>query len=59
MKQDSISGRFLCSNGYVSTAEIAGYYRSKYPELSINKEYVSACFLVDLLKQFRSRQSIF
>ncbi|KZV21887.1 anthocyanidin reductase-like [Dorcoceras hygrometricum] len=38
MKQDSINGRFLCSNGYVSTAEIAGYYRSKYPELSINKD---------------------
>ncbi|XP_073269523.1 NADPH HC-toxin reductase 1-like isoform X1 [Primulina huaijiensis] len=38
MKEDSISGRFLCFNGYVSIAEIASYYRSKYPEFSIKKE---------------------
>lgn len=38
MKEDSINGRFLCSNGYVSIAEMATYYQSKYPEFSIQKE---------------------
>ncbi|KAL0309311.1 UNVERIFIED_CONTAM: putative anthocyanidin reductase [Sesamum radiatum] len=38
MKEASMTGRFLCANGYVSTAEIAIYYQQKYPELSIKKE---------------------
>ncbi|KAK4397234.1 putative anthocyanidin reductase [Sesamum angolense] len=39
MKEASMTGRFLCANGYVSTAEIASYYQQKYPELSIKKEH--------------------
>ncbi|XP_073141950.1 NADPH HC-toxin reductase 1-like [Henckelia pumila] len=38
MKEDSISGRFLCANGYVSIAEMASYYQTKYPEFSIKKD---------------------
>ncbi|XP_011093047.1 putative anthocyanidin reductase [Sesamum indicum] len=38
MKEASMNGRFLCANGYISTAEIASYYQQKYPEFSIKKE---------------------
>ncbi|KAL2251808.1 UNVERIFIED_CONTAM: putative anthocyanidin reductase [Sesamum indicum] len=39
MKEASMNGRFLCANGYISTAEIASYYQQKYPEFSIKKEH--------------------
>ncbi|KAG8363270.1 hypothetical protein BUALT_Bualt19G0004700 [Buddleja alternifolia] len=40
MKQSSMNGRFLCANAYISTAEIAGYYKKNYPEFSIRKEHL-------------------
>ncbi|KAL3829738.1 hypothetical protein ACJIZ3_018540 [Penstemon smallii] len=40
MKQVSMSGRFLCANGYASTADIASYYQKKYPQYSVKKEYL-------------------
>ncbi|KAL5792262.1 hypothetical protein ACOSP7_000856 [Xanthoceras sorbifolium] len=41
MEQPSISGRFLCANSYVSSAEMANYYQQNYPELHVKQEYLN------------------
>lgn len=38
MEKDSINGRFLCASSYVSSAEIANYYRQHYPEFHVMQE---------------------
>ena len=38
MEQPSIRGRFLCANSYVSSSEIADYYRKNYPEHHVKQE---------------------
>ncbi|OVA06402.1 3-beta hydroxysteroid dehydrogenase/isomerase [Macleaya cordata] len=38
MDQPSLKGRYLCANGYVTTTEIADYYRQYYPQLEIEQE---------------------
>ncbi|XP_073128539.1 NADPH HC-toxin reductase 1-like [Henckelia pumila] len=40
MNEHSMNGRFLCANGYVSTADMALYCQKKYPEFSIKKEHL-------------------
>lgn len=40
MEQDSFSGRFLCASEYVSSSEIAEYYKQKYPEFHVKQEYI-------------------
>ncbi|KAK1561018.1 hypothetical protein Q3G72_033519 [Acer saccharum] len=40
MEQPSIRGRFLCANSYVSSSEIADYYRKNYPEYHVKQEYL-------------------
>ncbi|KAL3849081.1 hypothetical protein ACJIZ3_010963 [Penstemon smallii] len=37
MEAISMSGRFLCTNAYVSNADIASYCQNKYPQYSIKK----------------------
>ncbi|KAK1559776.1 hypothetical protein Q3G72_018165 [Acer saccharum] len=41
MEQPSIRGRFLCANSYVSSSEIADYYRKNYPEHHVKQEYLN------------------
>ena len=41
MEQPSIRGRFLCANSYVSSSEIADYYRKNYPEYHVKQEWES------------------
>ncbi|XP_075478512.1 NADPH HC-toxin reductase 1-like [Primulina tabacum] len=38
MKEQTMNGRFLCANGYVSTTDMTRYCQKKYPEFSIKKE---------------------
>ncbi|XP_073128664.1 NADPH HC-toxin reductase 1-like isoform X2 [Henckelia pumila] len=40
MNEQNMNGRFLCANGYVSTADMALYCQKKYPEFSIKKEHL-------------------
>lgn len=32
------NGRFLCASAFVSTADMANYYRHNYPEFEVNQE---------------------
>lgn len=40
LEKDSINGRFLCASDYVSSAEIAQYYKQNYPEFCIKEQYL-------------------
>lgn len=39
-KEQTMNGRFLCANGYVTTADMARYCQKKYLEFSIKKEHL-------------------
>lgn len=38
MENSTISGRFLCANAYISSAEIASYYQNLHPDLHIDEK---------------------
>lgn len=40
METASINGRFLCASAFVSSAEIASYYKEKFPEFHVNQRYL-------------------
>ncbi|KAL5571390.1 hypothetical protein UlMin_020987 [Ulmus minor] len=40
MENPSLKGRFLCASSFISSVEIAAYYREKYPKFHVEKEYL-------------------
>ncbi|XP_034709610.1 anthocyanidin reductase ((2S)-flavan-3-ol-forming)-like [Vitis riparia] len=41
MEKPSIHGRFLCTNSYISSAEITDYYQKNHPQFDIKPEYLN------------------
>lgn len=38
MENPLVHGRILCSNSYISSAEIADYYQENYPDFHVKQE---------------------